>query len=231
MGLSLAQVRRAQTASPPRADSFTPPRSVLYAALAKFLRRARSCDRNRYGYYHGPPHVAHVTSDRRVGSTLAGYRLDSLLGRGGMGVVYRAEHLTLRRSVALKLVAPELATDLRFRERFLAESRLAASLEHPNVIPIYDAGEADGQLYLAMRLVEGHSLRELLAEGAPLAPARAISLLAPVAPRSTLPTRAGSSIATSSPPTSCSSKRVRQSTSTSPISASPALRERGARTR
>jgi YVTN family beta-propeller protein len=126
-------------------------------------------------------HVAHVTSDPRVGSTLAGYRLDSVLGRGGMGVVYRAEHLTLRRSVALKLVAPELATDPRFRERFLAESRLAASLEHPNVIPIYDAGEADGQLYLAMRLVEGQSLRDLLDREAPLEPARAIELLAPVA--------------------------------------------------
>jgi YVTN family beta-propeller protein len=116
-----------------------------------------------------------------VGSTLAGYRLDAVLGRGGMGVVYRAEHLTLHRRVALKLVAPELAADPRFRERFLAESRLAASLEHPNVIPIYDAGEADRQLYLAMRLVEGQSLRELLAEQAPLPPARAIDLLAPVA--------------------------------------------------
>jgi YVTN family beta-propeller protein len=98
-----------------------------------------------------------------------------------MGVVYRAEHLTLRRSVALKLVAPELATDPRFRERFLAESRLATSLEHESVIPIYDAGEADGQLYLAMRLVEGESLSELLATEAPLAPARTIALLAPVA--------------------------------------------------
>jgi YVTN family beta-propeller protein len=129
----------------------------------------------------GVLHVAHVTSDRRFGSTLAGYRLDEVLGRGGMGVVYRAEHLTLRRSVALKLVAPELATDARFRERFLAESRLAASLEHPNVIPIYDAGEADGQLYLAMRLVEGQSLRDLLAREAPLPPAGAIELLSPVA--------------------------------------------------
>jgi YVTN family beta-propeller protein len=125
--------------------------------------------------------VAHVTSDLRVGTTLAGYRLGSVLGRGGMGVVYRAEHLTLRRSVALKLVAPELATDARFRERFLAESRLAASLEHPNVIPIYDAGEADDQLYLAMRAVEGQSLRELLAQEAPLPPARTINLLSPVA--------------------------------------------------
>ena len=125
--------------------------------------------------------MTRVTSDLRVGGTLAGYRLDGVLGRGGMGVVYRAEHLTLRRVVALKLVAPELALDSRFRARFLAESRLAASLEHPNVIPIYDAGEADGQLYLAMRIVEGPSLREVLAREKPLEPARAVELLAPVA--------------------------------------------------
>ena len=89
------------------------------------------------------------------GSTFAGYRVDSLVGRGGMGVVYRATDLSLERPVALKLIAPELAEDERFRDRFLREPQLAASIDHPNVIPIYEAGEHDGQLYLAMRFVEG----------------------------------------------------------------------------
>jgi serine/threonine protein kinase len=87
-----------------------------------------------------------------LGSTFAGCRVESLVGRGGMGVVYRATDLSLERPVALKLIAPELAQDERFRARFLKEPRLAASLDHPNVIPIYEAGEHDGQLYLAMRL-------------------------------------------------------------------------------
>ena len=116
----------------------------------------------------------------RIGTELAGYRLEALLGRGGMGVVYRAHDLALDRNVALKLLAPELAEDARFRERFLTESRLAASLDHPNVVPIYDAGEVDGQLYIAMRYVEGSDLKQLLREG-PLEPARASRSLAQVA--------------------------------------------------
>ena len=76
-----------------------------------------------------------------IGRELAGYRLEDLLGRGGMGVVYRGYDLALDRNVALKLLAPHLADDISFRERFLRESRLAASLEHPNVVPIHDAGE------------------------------------------------------------------------------------------
>src|SRR5438128_12692491 len=93
-----------------------------------------------------------------AGTELAGYRVESLLGRGGMGVVYRAHDLALDRKVALKLLAPELAQDVRFRERFLRESRLAASLDHPAIVPIYDAGEVAGQLYIAMRLVDGTDL-------------------------------------------------------------------------
>jgi serine/threonine protein kinase len=93
------------------------------------------------------------------GMIFAGYRVEELVGRGGMGVVYRATDLALERPVALKLVAPELAEDERFRERFLREPRLAGSLDHPHVIPIYEAGEHDGQLYLAMRFVEGSDLR------------------------------------------------------------------------
>ena len=120
-------------------------------------------------------------SELASGSELAGYRIESLLGRGGMGVVYRAHDLALDRDVALKLLAPELAEDVRFRERFLRESRLAASLDHPAIIPIYDAGEVAGQLYIAMRLVDGTDLKRLLAEEGVLEPERTLGLLEQVA--------------------------------------------------
>jgi serine/threonine protein kinase len=103
-----------------------------------------------------------VTPD--VGETFGSYRIESLLGRGGMGSVYLATHERLGRKVALKVIAPALALDEDFRARFLRESQLAASLDHPNVIPIYDADEIDGVLYLAMRYVNGPSLRELIRE-------------------------------------------------------------------
>ena len=121
-----------------------------------------------------------AAADSRIGTELAGYRLEALLGRGGMGVVYRAHDLALDRDVALKLLAPHLADDVSFRERFLTESRVAASLEHPNVVPIHDAGEIDGQLYIAMRLVEGSDLKAVLRDG-PLEPARAVRVLEQIA--------------------------------------------------
>ena len=100
-----------------------------------------------------------AVADIRIGTVLAGYRVEERIGRGGMSVVYRADHLRLKRKVALKLLTPELAQDESFRERFLRESELAASLDHPNVVPIYDAGEVEGRLYIAMRYVEGTDLR------------------------------------------------------------------------
>jgi DNA-binding beta-propeller fold protein YncE len=115
-----------------------------------------------------------------VGTQLAGYRIDGVLGRGGMGVVYRATELALDRPVALKLIAPELAGDAAFRERFLRESRLAASIDHPGILPVYAAGEADGELYLATRFVDGTDLRALLGNGA-LPPERALELIGQVA--------------------------------------------------
>ena len=115
------------------------------------------------------------------GMEIGGYLLRELIGRGGMGAVYRADDLSLGRSVAVKLLARELADNERFRERFLRESQLAASLDHPNVIPIYAAGEDDGQLYLAMRFVPGVDLRRLLAREAPLSPERALSIVTQVA--------------------------------------------------
>ena len=110
-----------------------------------------------------------------------------------MGVVYKAYDPRLKRNVALKLIAPELSGDARFRERFLAETELAASLEHPNVVPIHDAGEVDGQLYIAMRYVEGGELKALLQKEGPLEPARASRSADRWPLRSTPRTRAGSS--------------------------------------
>jgi ABC-type branched-subunit amino acid transport system substrate-binding protein len=115
------------------------------------------------------------------GTTFAGYRIEDLVGRGGMGVVYRATDLSLERPVALKLIAPELAENEHFRERFLREPRLAASLDHPNVIPIYEAGEHDEQLYLVMRFVEGSDLRTALEREGKLSPQRTLAILGQVA--------------------------------------------------
>jgi serine/threonine protein kinase len=115
------------------------------------------------------------------GSTFAGCRLENVAGRGGMGVVFRATQLALQRPVALKAIAPELAADEDYRERFQRESHLAASLDHPNVIPVYEAGELDGTLYLMMRWVEGTDLRTLLTTSGRVSPGRAIKLLRPVA--------------------------------------------------
>src|SRR5690349_695679 len=117
----------------------------------------------------------------RVGTTFAGYRIERVLGRGGMSVVYLAEHPRLRSDVALKLLAPELAEDDVFRERLLRESRLAASISHPNVIPVYDTGEEDGVLFISMRFVDGPDLRRLLREAGPLEPGRAGAMCTQVA--------------------------------------------------
>jgi serine/threonine protein kinase len=91
----------------------------------------------------------------QVGEEFAGHLIQAEIGRGGMGVVYRVRHIALDRERALNAIVPALSADPKFRRRFERESRLAASIEHPNVIPIHHAGEEDGVLYLAMRLVEG----------------------------------------------------------------------------
>ncbi|HMC50337.1 MAG TPA: serine/threonine-protein kinase, partial [Solirubrobacterales bacterium] len=116
-----------------------------------------------------------------IGSTLGGYRIESLIARGGMGVVYRATQLALERPVALKVIAHQLADDEKFRRRFLSESRLAAHLEHPAVVPVYDAREDNGELIVAMRLIEGGDLRRLIDRGGPLRPERAAHLLGQIA--------------------------------------------------
>jgi serine/threonine-protein kinase len=117
-----------------------------------------------------------------LGETIAGYRLEAVAGRGGMGVVYRATQLRLDRTVAFKVIAPDFVRDADYRRRFQREARLAASIEHPNVIPIYEAAElGSGELYLAMRWVDGIDLRELLAHEGVLTAPHAARLLAPVA--------------------------------------------------
>jgi len=119
--------------------------------------------------------------DPRIGTNLVGHRIEALLGRGGMGVVYKAEHLGLARKVALKILAPELARSEDFRRRFIRESQTAASMEHPNIVPIYDAGEAEGLLYISMRYVEGPDLSALLEQEGRLDPERAIAITFQVA--------------------------------------------------
>ncbi|MGB8349715.1 MAG: serine/threonine-protein kinase, partial [Gaiella sp.] len=116
-----------------------------------------------------------------AGDLVAGYQVGALAGRGGMGEVYRALDLRLERPVALKLLSERLSDDEGFRDRLLRESRLAASLDHPNVVPIYEAGEADGRLFIAMRYVDGTDLKALLRREGALAPERAVAIAAQIA--------------------------------------------------
>ena len=120
-------------------------------------------------------------SQLEAGSAFGAYRIEGVLGRGGMGVVYRATQVALERVVALKVLAPELAGDDEFRARFQRESRLLASIDHPNVMPIHEAGELDGTLFLSMRYAQGVDLRELLRIEGRLEPERALTIVDQVA--------------------------------------------------
>ena len=115
------------------------------------------------------------------GQGFAGYRIEGIAGQGGMSVVYRATQVSLDRTVALKVIAPELAADPGFRARFQRESRVLASIDHPNVIPVYEAGEAEGRLFIAMRWVDGTDLRALLTAENGLDRVRAAHIVAQVA--------------------------------------------------
>jgi DNA-binding NarL/FixJ family response regulator len=132
-----------------------------------------------------PPAPAQAKTDDdgelEIGSTFAGHRIESVAGRGGMGVVYRATDLILDRPVALKLIVPSLASDPIFRARFERECRLAAALDHPHIVPIFRAGAEQGALYVTMRYVEGTDLRSLLAEEHRLEAPRAVEILVQVA--------------------------------------------------
>jgi serine/threonine-protein kinase len=122
-----------------------------------------------------------VRSGFGAGSLVAGYRIESRIGSGGMAVVFRARDDRLGRSIALKVMAPEWTEDEEFRRRFVAESRAAARVDDPHVIPVYEAGAAGGVLFIAMRLVEGTDLRGVLRREGALPPGRALELLSPVA--------------------------------------------------
>lgn len=114
-----------------------------------------------------------------VGRRLGHYRVDGVIGRGGMSTMYRATDVRLGRTVALKIMATDLADDAEFRERFVDEARNTSAIDHPHIVPLYDFGDLDGSLFLAMRYVEGDDLAALIANG-PLAPRRAMTLLGQV---------------------------------------------------
>src|SRR6185437_6041377 len=116
----------------------------------------------------------------KTGDQIAGYRVESVIGAGGMGVVYEATQLALDRPVALKVLTPGLGTDAEFRERFRREAMLQAALEHPNIVSVYEAGESDDGLYIAMKLVRGVDLTRLI-EAGELTPERTLDLLAQIA--------------------------------------------------
>src|SRR4051795_13220315 len=116
-----------------------------------------------------------------VGATFAGHVIRAVAGRGGMGVVYRAMHVPLKREVALKVIAAEVSRDEDFRARFRQELEAAAAIQHANAVPVYHAGEEDGLLFVTMRYVDGMDLARLLVLEGRLAPARAASVVAQVA--------------------------------------------------
>ena len=115
------------------------------------------------------------------GRTLGAYRIGGEIGRGGMGVVYSASRLDTGETVALKLMLPEIAANARFRERFVREASLGSGLDHPNIVPIFDAGEVEGELYIAMRLVEGRDLKSVIEEKGTLPPRRVLAIMRQVA--------------------------------------------------
>src|SRR4051794_763015 len=116
-----------------------------------------------------------------IGEEVAGYKIEALAGRGGMGVVFRAEHLHLNRQIALKVLTADLAGNRSFRQRFIREAQTAAALDHPNIVPVFDAGEAEGLLYIAMKSIEGVTLGHVLDAEERLPPQRTVNLLTDIA--------------------------------------------------
>ncbi len=116
-----------------------------------------------------------------VGPRIAGYRLEEQVGQGGMAVVFRALDERLNRQVALKVLAPALAADEAFRLRFIRESRSSAAVDDPHIIPVFEAGDADGVLFIAMRFVPGGDVGTLVHRQGPLPPARAAAIISAVA--------------------------------------------------
>ncbi len=120
-------------------------------------------------------------SDPLIGRFLEGrYRISGRIARGGMATVYEAVDQRLDRTVAIKVMHPGLGDDDEFASRFVSEARSAARLSHPNVVAVYDQGNDDGTVFLAMELVSGHTLRDTIGKEAPMSPVRALALLEPV---------------------------------------------------
>jgi serine/threonine protein kinase len=115
------------------------------------------------------------------GSTIAGYEVESVVGSGGIGILYRARQLRLNRPVALKVVDPETAAEPVVRERLRREARTVASLDHPTVVPLYEAGEEDGTVYIVTRWIDGTELGELIRRDSPIRPTRAARFAAQIA--------------------------------------------------
>ncbi len=122
-----------------------------------------------------------ASDDSHIGRVIDGYRIESVIRRGGMGVVYQAHQLKLDRPVAIKLIHKAFAADASFRERFKRESMLAAKIRHPHVVTVHDAADCDGELYIAMDLVEGTDLAQVIGGSGPIEPARATDLVMQVA--------------------------------------------------
>ncbi len=169
----------APRAAPPPRPPVRPPGTAAAPSTGSAVRPAP-------GAASGPPPAPRPAAPAQAsvvgvqlppGTVFAGCRVEEVIGHGDMGVVYRAEELALQRPVALKLIRPEHSEEERFRERFRRESRLAAAIDHPNVIPVLEAGDEDGVLFIEMRLVEGTDLRALIAAEGPVAPRRAARII------------------------------------------------------
>ena len=154
------------------------------AAGGTYLTPALGASLARAMWHHPPPAPSPPPAgdpEPEPGEMFAGHRVDGVAGRGAMGVVLRATDLVLDRAVALKLIAPMYARDPVFRARFERECRLAAGIDHPNVVEIFRAGEEGGRLYVTMRYVDGTDLKSLIARERRLEPERAVALVAQVA--------------------------------------------------
>ena len=127
------------------------------------------------------PEAAGFGDGFSAGARIAGYRLEEQIGRGGMAVVFRAQDERLQRQVALKVLSPGLAADESFRHRFIHESRSAAAVDDPHIIPVFEAGDANGVLFIAMRYVPGGDVRTLVHQLGPLPVARAAAIISAVA--------------------------------------------------
>jgi serine/threonine-protein kinase len=159
--------------APGRPSPPTPPDAAKQPAAAK-----EPAGHEQVSAYRPSTEISQPTP---VSGRIAGYLLEEQIGQGGMAIVYRATDERLGRHVALKLLAPAIAQDGGFRQRFIRESRAAAAVDHPNIIPIYEAGEKDGALFIAMRYVQGGDVRSLLEHQGPLPAGQTWSIISQVA--------------------------------------------------